>query len=243
MPGPQNVVVGYLHGEFVTQEFHHCLGQAFIHDAWGPQHILTFAPQFSNVNVCRSRNQMVTDFLAKERADWLWMLDSDAAFRPDMLDQMLEVADAEARPIVGALAHQRRGKLDEAGEPIFDGWGAQKVEIVPTMYQLAWGDDGDYIGYREVERYSLGLNEVDATGCHCLLVHRKVFESIKSDHPYRWFREDEWSPGGPMVGEDIWFCLSARLAGFPIFVDTRLESGHVKRFIITSEMSHIERIT
>jgi hypothetical protein len=237
----QDVVVGYLHGDNITQEFHHCLFGVFIHDMWGPQRIVNFAPQYSNVNVCRSRNQMVTDFLAQERAEWLWLLDVDAAFPPDMLDRMLTVADKKKRPVIGALAHQRRGKTDENG-PVFDAFGSQDIEIVPTMYQLAWDANGEYEGYREVERYELGLNEVDATGAHCLLVHRSVFEAIKSDHPYRWFREDEWTPGGPVVGEDLWFCLKAREAGFPIFVDTRLESGHIKRFCITSAMSHVERL-
>ncbi len=197
--------------------------------------------EYSNVNVCRSRNAIVQQFLDAD-AEWLLLLDVDAAFPETILDEMLAVADPIERPIIGALAHQRRGKVDEDGDPVIDDVGNQVVEVVPTMYQIAW-ENGEYVGYREVASYTLGLNEVDATGTHTLLVHRSVFEAIKSDHPYRWFREDEWVTGGPVVGEDIWFCLSARAAGFPIYVDTRIESGHVKRFIVTSQMSHIERIT
>jgi hypothetical protein len=69
-----------------------------------------------------------------------------------------------------------------------------------------------------------------------------VFEAIKSEHPYRWFREDEIAPG-TIAGEDIWFCLEVRRAGFPIYVNTSLESGHVKPVVLTSEMSNIERIS
>lgn len=235
----QNVVVGYLHGEFVTQEFHHCYLGMFINDAWGAQQILNFAPQVSAVNISRARNQMVVDMLANEKAEWLLMLDVDAVFAPNTLQRLLAVAHETDRPIVGALCYQRRGKTVD-GKPVFDSFGTQEAEIVPTMYQLNWEDDGTYTGYREVETFGRGLLEVDATGCHCLLVHRNVFEKIHSDHPYRWFREDEWE-GGPMVGEDIWFCLEARKAGFPIFVDTRVEAGHVKRVILTSAMD--ERIT
>lgn len=235
----QDVVVGYLHGDFWTQEFGHSLFGMFVHDAWGPQRILDFAKEYSNVNICRSRNALVRQFLDKPRAEWLLMLDVDAAFPPNALDCLLADADLE-RPIIGALAHQRRGKLDADGNPVFDELGNQVIQVIPTMYQIAWGDDGEYVGYREIADYGLGLNEVDATGAHCLLVHRNVFESIKSDHPYRWFREDEWYPGGPVVGEDIWFCLKAREAGFKIFVDTRLEAGHVKRFMVTSLMSDIK---
>lgn len=237
----QDVVVGYLHNSTVTQEFHHCLFGVFIHDVWGPQRILNFAPQFSGGNLCKSRNQMVHDMLKQDRAEWLWILDSDAVFRPDILDQLLASADPKERPIVGALAHQYRGKTDENYEPVFGDNGTQIREALPTMYLTEWGPNGEWVGYREVVSYRIGLEPVDATGCHCLLVHRSVFEAIKSDHPYRWFREDEIAPG-TIAGEDIWFCMEARRAGFPIYVDTRVESGHVKPVILTSEMSTVERI-
>lgn len=237
----QDVVVGYLHGDYWTQEFGHSLFGLFIHDVWhGQRRIRDFSYQYANVNVCRSRNQLVHDFLETDNT-WLLLLDVDAAFPPNLLELLLASADEHERPIVGALAHQRRGKTED-GEPVLDALGNQEIEVVPTMYKIAWGEHGEYVGYREVEKYSTGLNEVDATGCHTLLVHRTVFEAIKSDHPYRWFREDEWTPGGPVVGEDIWFCLAARELGFPIYVDTSIESGHVKRFLMTSLMSHIERI-
>jgi hypothetical protein len=91
-------------------------------------------------------------------------------------------------------------------------------------------------------RYEVGLQEVDATGCHCLLVHRSVFETIQSEHPYRWFREDLIAED-TISGEDIWFCIEARKAGFPLFVDTRLESGHVKPVVLTSELCAVERLS
>jgi GT2 family glycosyltransferase len=238
----QNVVVGYLHPSHITQEFHHCLFGAFIHDAWGPQHILNFAPQFSGGNLCKSRNQMVHDMLKQDRAEWLWIVDSDATFPPNILDALLDSADPLERPVVGALAHQYRGKVDEDYKPVFGPTGMQIRELLPTMYQTEWGPDGEWVGYREIESYQLGLQEVDATGCHCVLVHRTVFEAIKSEHPYRWFREDEIAPG-TIAGEDIWFCLEAKRAGFPIYVNTALESGHVKPVVLTSEMSHVERIS
>ncbi len=242
MADTQNVIVGYLHPDTITQQFHHCLFGAFIHDAWGPQHILNFAPQFSGGNLCKARNQMVHDMLEQERAEWLWILDSDATFPPNMLDMLLDDADPEHRPIIGALAHQMRGKTTEDHEPVLDDNGLQVREVLPTMYKVEYDEAGDWAGYREVTSYVLGLNEVDATGCHCLLVHRDVFEKIQSSHPYRWFREDEVAPD-IVAGEDIWFCLEARKLGYPIYVDTRLESGHVKTTELTSQESHVERIT
>jgi hypothetical protein len=237
----QTVVVGYLHGATVPQEFHHSLFRAWVHDAWGPHLILDFAPQYSGANICKARNQMVADMLAHERAEWLWMLDSDAVFPSDMLTRLMGSADPVERPVVGALAHQYRGRRDPDGNPVLDEHGVQLREVLPTMYKGEWDAEGGWVGYREVTAYTLGLNQVDATGCHCLLAHRDVFERIKSDHPYRWFREDEIAPG-VISGEDIWFCLEARKVGIPMFVDTRLEAGHVKPVVLDSAMSHIERI-
>lgn len=236
----RDVVVGYLHGDYVTQEFHHCLGRAGGYDVQsGECRILGFVPQYAGVNICRSRNQMVTDMLAYDEAEWLWMLDSDATFAPNLLHCLLADADVQERPIVGALAHQVRGKVDGDGRAVFDRHGSQIREVVPTLYQMV-EQDGRITGYRESTGYEMGLLEVDATGAHCLLVHRTVFEKIESVHPYRWFREDEIAPGC-MAGEDIWFCLAARACGFPVYVDTRLEAGHVKRFVMTSDMSTIGR--
>jgi GT2 family glycosyltransferase len=237
----QNVMVGYLHSDTLTQEFHHCLFKLFIHDTWGPQHVRRFAGQYSGANICKGRNQLVHDFLEDDRCDWLWILDDDATFHETMLDGLLASADPLERPIVGALAHQYRGRNDEDGNPVFGTAGIQIREPLPTMYKIEWGPDGEWLGYREATSYHLGLNEVDATGAHCLLVHRTVFEAIKSDHPYRWFREDEIAPG-TICGEDIWFCIAARRAGFPIYVNTQLEAGHVKPVVLTSEMSSIERV-
>jgi hypothetical protein len=235
------VIVGYLHADTITQEFHHCLTNAMIHDIWGPRNVCRWMAKYSGCNINRLRNEVVRDFLDDERAEWLWLLDQDATFPANMLDALLESADPVERPIVGALAHQLRGKTVD-GEPVFDQFGTQERDVIPTMYKIARDDHGGYIGYREVTGYTLGLNEVDATGTHCLLVHRTVFEAIKSDHPYRWFREDEIAPGY-IAGEDIWFCLQARALNIPVYVDTRLESGHVKRCHLTSESSMIERLT
>ena len=65
----QDVIVGYLHGPTLTQEFHGCIFGAFIHDVWGPQRILRFSRQYSGANICKARNRMVRDFLHDDRAE------------------------------------------------------------------------------------------------------------------------------------------------------------------------------
>lgn len=220
----RDVVIGYLYGDEVTSPFHHSLLRTFIHDLCTEQRIANFVPVYATVNIGGPRNQMVRDFLSTD-GEWLWMLDSDATFSSDLLHKLLRIADREAYPIVGALAHRLKntGEFDQTGMPV--------RQIVPVAYQQI-REDGKWVGYRELLVHSGdGLLEVDATGAHCLLVHRDVFTKLDSAHPYPWFRETVLEHG--TAGEDITFCLAARDAGFPIHIDTRLVAGHAKQMICT----------
>lgn len=66
------------------------------------------------------------------------------------------------------------------------------------------------------------VNEVDACGTGCLLVHRDVFEKIKT--PYFKFQYDE--KGALIKGEDFYFCDKARDEGFKINYDARYKTAH-----------------
>lgn len=228
-----DLVVGYLHGDQIVQEFHHCLFRTFLHDFYGPQQIRTFMPQYSGSQLNAARNQLVEDFLKfrdqdGNQPDWLLTLDSDATFAGDLPHRMVATAEANGIKVLGALSH--RIKLVGPGIVIDTSF---ERAIVPVAYQQVRDDDGNWLGYQELESYDRGLLKVDATGCHCLLIHRDVFNAITSDHPHRWFRETVVAPG-VLAGEDITFCLQAREAGFDIYVDTTIEAGHVKPMILTS---------
>jgi hypothetical protein len=80
-----------------------------------------------------------------------------------------------------------------------------------------------YKDNRLVKLSGAKLQEVHATGIGCMLVKRRVFETV----PKPWFKR-EFSADGMVVmrSDDHWFCRSARESGFSIWVDTTLESGH-----------------
>lgn len=69
------------------------------------------------------------------------------------------------------------------------------------------------------------LQEVDAIGFGCMLIHRSVFEKI-AKHEKRWFSTDE---GGT---EDMYFCRLAQKYGFAINVDWKVHAGHVGVFLV-----------
>lgn len=66
--------------------------------------------------------------------------------------------------------------------------------------------------------YKKGLLEVDAVGFGCVLINMEVFRKMKK--PYFQYTAE--------MGEDIYFCMKARKAGFKIYCDTNIVIGHLR---------------
>ena len=80
--------------------------------------------------------------------------------------------------------------------------------------------------------------KVRETGTGFLLTHRDVFHAIREDHVDRVYecdmdkqtKFDYWAVGvrnGRYLSEDWWFCKDARDAGFEVYVDTKIQLGHL----------------
>lgn len=110
-------------------------------------------------------------------------------------------------PIVGALTFRRY--------PPFD----------PIMLKGKLGD------YDSIDEWKAGeLVEVDATGTGCLLFDMQVFR--KMPRPWFKFRHLETGEG---IGEDIGFCSDLKAAGYKIFVDTTIPSGHLTTLCVNEK--------
>ena len=203
-----SVVAGYLHPGTVSGEFCRSLVNVVANGSIAAQIALPSGP-----NLSAPRNQMVRIFLGKS-FDWLWIVDADMTFEPDIVDRLLESADRAERPIVGALCFSQRFKN-----------GQQK--FFPTMF-VTNGEDT-----WRMDRYPPDqLCKVDATGTGCPLVHRSVFEQMVEvfPEPFPWFQE--MVVDGRHIGEDVTFCNRARDCGFSVHVHTGIKTGHVKSRII-----------
>jgi GT2 family glycosyltransferase len=198
-------------------------------------------------NVAHQRNQLVRKFL-ETGIEWLWFVDDDMVFEPDILDQMLASADAKERPILGALC--------------FAWIVSANQQVTPTIYMFG-EKDGEIKLVRHTGYPRDSLVPVNATGTGCVLIHRRVFVELAKrwQTPFLWFDYSEWGHGfsswgqipgtdveyagpGDHIGEDITFCLRAASEHgnradyegggeiFPVFVDTRIKCGHVKNLIV-----------
>lgn len=200
-------MVGYCSGQQVDAWFHDCLFTMFWRDR--RRGVLEGRIAVQTSQLVAGRNKVAREFLAS-KAEWLWMVDTDMTFDPDIVDRLLAVAHVKRRPIVGGLCFS----ADRAGT------------VAPTLYRL-----DEQTGVLDRARDLPGpdgdpLIPVDATGAACLLVHRRVFEDLDDGTHSPWF--DEMDLAGDRLGEDMTFCLRARVAGYPIYVHAGIEAGHVK---------------
>lgn len=145
----------------------------------------------------------------------LW-IDDDMVFKPDALQRLL----AHDLPIVGGLCHNRR---------------APYMPIL--LYKSpASGSEANH-AYLYRYDYPKGLVEVDATGGAFLLVKMEVFEAI--EQKFATPGEGPFSQRGS--GEDVSFCERAKLCGYPIYVDTTVEIGHIGEVIVEPEFARRNR--
>ena len=108
-------------------------------------------------------------------------------------------------PVVGAMVHRRY--------PPFD-----------PIIMKATGDR-----YDPIEDYEPGsLVECDATGTGCIMYDMEVFKKL----PYPWFKFIKNPDNGMVIGEDIGLCQELKAAGYPIYVDTSVEIGHLSTMIV-----------
>lgn len=147
------------------------------------------------------------------QGDWLLFIDDDMVWEPDAIRKLVETREELDADILGGLCFRRSA-------PHF-----------PTMFMRETPTAG---GYNFLETWTDDVIEVDATGMAFVIIHKRVFERIAGG-PMPAYEERVREGGGPpnffrwegSLGEDLRFCQDAKAAGCRIFVDTRIEVGHV----------------
>lgn len=160
------------------------------------------------------RNELVQ----RMQGDWILFIDSDMSFPTTAIQALIAAREEGDYDILGGLCFQRVPPHQ------------------PTMYMREQPTSG---GYLFLEDWDSDVVEVDGTGLAFVIIHRRVFERLVQQLDER--PDFIWPPlferlktrppdffrwiGG--VGEDLRFCQDAKATGSRIFVDTRIEIGHV----------------
>ena len=142
--------------------------------------------------IAPQRTELVDRALTAEATHILW-LDSDMRFPKDALERLL----ARNRPIVGA------------------NYTARRMPHGPTAFAtITTGVDTDFTRLYTTPD-SVGLEQCAALGFGVALTQMKVFEEI----PSPWFATPFVESDDGFMGEDIYFAVKARKAGFEVFCD------------------------
>ncbi len=151
-----------------------------------------------------SRNTCVEQFIkiSNHEDDRLFFIDDDMVVPQNGLDILM----SHEKDIVGLLCFM--SKPDDKGY------------LVPLPVACRYNHNKQYIVYFDGQ----GLTEVDALGGACIMIKRKVFESI-GERAY----EYKYYPNGTLnLVADYHFCQKAQDKGFRIWVDFSNTCGHIK---------------
>jgi GT2 family glycosyltransferase len=142
------------------------------------------------------RNAVVNYFLGETKATHLFFLDDDVFLPPGAIQRLL----SRKAPIVSGLYPERAQR--------------HRPLIIDTPKNRE-GKLGFYFRYRhKAPRNKLVACDVVPAGC--LMIERSVLERLQRP----WFHIEK------KYGEDVYFCLCARKAGYRILVDTGVDCLH-----------------
>ncbi len=175
------------------------------------------AVRYSTGGIVRARNEAVRMFVDSAKSDWLFWVDTDMGFAPDTLERLLEAADPDERPIVGALCF---GFKEQAP----DGMGGYWSQPIPTVldWKVLPSGEAGFAARFDYERDA--VVKCSGTGAACIVIHRSVFDKL-GPNPY----EPLLNPTtDEPLGEDLSFCALAASHDIPVHVHTGVHTSHLK---------------
>lgn len=218
----RDVAIAYCRPEDVDGAFADALMLLLLWDSKHDRRVDATIGVEGGARVHLARNEIVRRFLAKTSCEWLMWFDADMVPPADCIDRLLEVADPEEKPIVGALC-----------------FAGGKLTIKPTIYEFKQDENGDLTSDCWLQYPANSLVECHGTGSACVLIHRSVFEAIEAEpsfglSPHPWYQDQiicgqDWS-------EDLVFCLRAKTVGKKIWVHTGVQVGHRKKRVLDQEV-------
>lgn len=217
------MTIAYVCGNEVATSWHHSMMALVAYDKAGSGRVDCggyLVMRYGSGGLPEARNAAVEAFLKEDKADWLFWIDTDMGFEPDIVDRLLEVADPDERPMVGALCFINTE--DDA-----DGFGGYATHPTPTVYE--WKTIDGQMGW--MPRYDFTPGEVvrvGGTGSAAILIHRSVFERVEAAYGRAWYTRVPNTTTGQLIGEDLAFCLRVGALDIPVHVHTGVETTHLK---------------
>jgi hypothetical protein len=216
--------LAYVHGHEVAYSWHQSVMGLLGYDLANHQRLLRggyLGMRYGTGGIVDARNATVAQFL-QGAGEWLFWTDTDMGFAEDTLDRLIAAADPQTRPIVGALCFALQ-------EYALDGLGGHRTRPCPTLYRWAQVGDGrqGFTAWLDYPREQ--LVEVAGTGSACIVIHRQVLAAVAEKYGPNWYSRMANPTTSQLLSEDLAFCARAVTCGFPVFVDTRVKTTHLKQ--------------
>lgn len=155
-----------------------------------------------------ARNQIIKVFLDSDNGDYLFFLDADMTFEPDIVHRLL----SRKKDVISGLYCMRRAPFN-----------------IVAMRKTGTGPR-DYDSIGKIEPSVQGLMPIDAAGAGCLLIKRNVLKIMRQHVGDVWFKYQDGPDGNNSVSEDMWFFEQAKASGYQAWLDADVQCGHLAQF-------------
>ena len=203
---------------------------------------------FSAQLVEQGRDQVCAHAL-KENYEWLLMVDADAVFKADLLQELLHTAfvthpDSHAVSAYAQLKHKPYLPVIDTGtgtwEPHFPGEGVLSAIrtgghciLVKVSALRLFGPP--WFRTRQTLKPMDALREVD-NYARITLSGKNPFSEISAWDELMEKAQSEYGGVSSAVGEDSGFCDALLASGGKLYVNTNVVTGHIAKHTINADM-------
>lgn len=144
-------------------------------------------------------------------ADYIFWLDSDMVFEPDLMSKMFKTMKEKSVEFVSGLYFKRFPPY----EP-----------VAYTSFGMSEDGEIDAVKMKEVPTEPVSVGGV---GFGCVLMTTSMAAAVFNEY------NTMFAPIGN-VGEDIAFCYRARTLGYDLILDPEIQCGHVGHYVVTEDL-------
>lgn len=197
--------------------------------------IMTVVRVISNFPMDANRNKFARDCM-EIGVDYSLWLDMDQTFPRDMIEKLFEVISDE-RPIVGGMYFLKK----EPFPPVLGRYVEWESDALPFQdYYEKMGfvhpDGRPLMSWRPITYFDKTTPfQADVIGLGCVLMKHSIFQKLS--YPYFYYTPDP-RPGKEFLQMDevMPFCAQLKKLDIPIWIDPRVQCGHIMTMDSNSEM-------
>lgn len=168
---------------------------------------------------CAKARNTIAQMAIDKGFDYVLMVDNDVIMPKDALQNLIQ---GENDVCFGFCAHRGEKNLYDGRTTICRLYDEKGIKY------FDYTKESMYTGQEMHTFYDEGTHKVQihGGGTACVLIKTDVFKRLK----FPWFNWVEYSKT-KQISEDLYFCEQCKKAKIPLYVDTRVECGHIFRHI------------